>query len=66
MNHTIPQRDFLTINISIHPENRTKLNSYSLNNRASKYIEQKLTELKEETHDYTSKNFNILFSATKS
>lgn len=37
---------YMMIKRSIHQENITILNVYASNNKASKYIKQKLTELK--------------------
>lgn len=41
------ERYFVMIKGSVHQENITILEVYLLNNRASKYIKQNLTELKE-------------------
>lgn len=52
------------IKCSVHQENIIMLNVYALNNRASKYVKQKMIELQGEIDTLTIlvRYFNILLS----
>ena len=51
---------FVMINASIHQEDIRNLNIYAVNNRTSKYIKQKLVEMKE-IHNYSWRYQHFFF-----